>query len=140
MRNSARNAGEKESDVALNIKYSWKEEGSIHTCPCCYSKSLIAAGFILGMFLNRFSGRIPARGSRGSEKVNEVIKYIDHNYVDTVNQASLEEKAIIGMLERLDPHSVYIPAREFHARPTTRCSAASRGSGSSSGSKATRSR
>jgi carboxyl-terminal processing protease len=82
--------------------------------PLLYA-SLIAAGFILGMFLNRFSGGFLPGAPGESEKVNEVIKYIDNNYVDTVNQASLEEKAIIGMLEQLDPHSVYISAREFHA-------------------------
>jgi carboxyl-terminal processing protease len=82
--------------------------------PLLYA-SLVAAGFILGMFLNRFSGGIFPGTTGGSGKVNEVINYIDNNYVDTVKQATLEEKAIIGMLEQLDPHSVYIPAREFHA-------------------------
>jgi len=82
--------------------------------PLLYA-SLIAAGFILGMFLNRFGGGLLPGAPAGSEKVNEVIRYIDNNYVDTVNQSSLEEKAIIGMLEQLDPHSVYIPSREFHA-------------------------
>ena len=82
--------------------------------PLLYA-SLVAGGFILGMLLNRYSGGILADPRGGSVKVDEVIRYIDDNYVDTVKRSALEEKAIIGMLEQLDPHSVYIPAREFHA-------------------------
>jgi carboxyl-terminal processing protease len=76
---------------------------------------LVAFGTILGMLLNNYSGGIFPRPAGGSSKLNEVIHYIDKNYVDTVRQASLEEKAITGMLQQLDPHSVYIPERDFHA-------------------------
>ncbi len=83
--------------------------------PLLYA-ALIAAGFILGMVLSRYSGGLlPALQKQGTGKVDEVIRYIDQNYVDTVKEAALEEKAIVGMLEQLDPHSVYIPEREFHA-------------------------
>jgi carboxyl-terminal processing protease len=34
-------------------------------------------------------------------------------YVDTVDIHKLVEKAIIGMLEELDPHSVYISKEEY---------------------------
>lgn len=46
-------------------------------------------------------------------KVGEVLKLIKKGYVDTVNQEQLEEVAINKILEKLDPHSVYIPARDF---------------------------
>ena len=47
-------------------------------------------------------------------KVNDVISYIQENYVDSVVRNTLEESAIKGILENLDPHSVYIPATDFH--------------------------
>ena len=77
--------------------------------------ALVAAGFILGMTLDRYTGGFFPGINPRTDKVNEVIKYIDDNYVDTVNRSALEEKAIIGMLQQLDPHSAYIPASEFHA-------------------------
>lgn len=77
--------------------------------------ALLAAGFILGMTLDRYTGGFFPGINPRTDKVNEVIKYIDDNYVDTVNRSALEEKAIIGMLQQLDPHSAYIPASEFHA-------------------------
>ena len=39
---------------------------------------------------------------------------MEEYYVDTMSRKVLEEKAITGMLEKLDPHSVYISAEEFH--------------------------
>ncbi|MDO4726720.1 MAG: S41 family peptidase [Porphyromonadaceae bacterium] len=45
-------------------------------------------------------------------KLNQTIYAIKEFYVDTVNDIKLIEYAINGMLENLDPHSVYIPAKE----------------------------
>lgn len=47
-------------------------------------------------------------------KVDDIIKYIDNNYVDSVNQNHLETDAIKGMLNDLDPHSAYITAAEYN--------------------------
>ncbi len=45
-------------------------------------------------------------------KFREVLGYIDRNYVDQVNSDELVETAITNMLEKLDPHTVYIPKEE----------------------------
>lgn len=45
--------------------------------------------------------------------LNEVINYINQDYVDSVGKQRLQESAIKGMLESLDPHSMFIPASEF---------------------------
>jgi carboxyl-terminal processing protease len=37
---------------------------------------------------------------------------INNLYVDTVNENTLVEDAIRGMLEKLDPHSAYSTAKE----------------------------
>lgn len=46
-------------------------------------------------------------------KLKDVLLVADKYYVDTVNTSQLVEGAIEGMLGRLDPHSTYIPARNF---------------------------
>lgn len=45
-------------------------------------------------------------------KLQEIITYIDRDYVDTVNTTKLVEHGIEKMLEELDPHSSYIPAED----------------------------
>ncbi len=46
-------------------------------------------------------------------KVEEAFDVISRNYVEGVDSARLSEDAIEGMLEGLDPHSVYIDASEM---------------------------
>jgi carboxyl-terminal processing protease len=41
-------------------------------------------------------------------KLLEVLNYVDKLYVDDVNENEITEAAINSMLEKLDPHSVYI--------------------------------
>lgn len=47
-----------------------------------------------------------------TQKFDEVLTYIDRIYVDTVNTKQLTVTAIEAMLEKLDPHSVYISKEE----------------------------
>lgn len=49
------------------------------------------------------------------EKIQLSWQLITAFYVDSVNTHELAEEAIIAMLEKLDPHSVYIPAEEVKA-------------------------
>ncbi|MCX7763065.1 MAG: S41 family peptidase [Candidatus Kryptonium sp.] len=44
-------------------------------------------------------------------KLNDVLNLARKNYVDKIDTQTLVEAAIEGMLEVLDPHSVYIPAK-----------------------------
>lgn len=45
-------------------------------------------------------------------RMYEVYTYIDRMYVDDVPNKEISEAAIISMLEKLDPHSTYIPAED----------------------------
>ena len=49
-----------------------------------------------------------------SQKFDEVMDNVQRFYVDKVDGKSLTETAIIAMLEKLDPHSTYIPAEELN--------------------------
>lgn len=48
-----------------------------------------------------------------SEKISSLLELINKHYVDTVNIDSLVEKAMPMVLAELDPHSVYIPAKDL---------------------------
>jgi carboxyl-terminal processing protease len=74
---------------------------------------VLVGGILLGVFLGTRTGALRPFQTKNN-KLKEVINYVQDNYVDTLNQKVIEEKAITGMLEKLDPHSVYISAEEFH--------------------------
>ena len=49
------------------------------------------------------------------QKFNALLYYVNQIYVEDVDSEALVEAAIVGMLEEMDPHSVYIPADELKA-------------------------
>lgn len=74
----------------------------------------LATGILIGKFLpaenagSSFSGL-----SLRNDKLNNIINIIESSYVDSVSRASLENSAIPAILKKLDPHSVYIPAKDL---------------------------
>lgn len=50
--------------------------------------------------------------NQNAVKFDEILTYINSLYVDTVNDTQLTDAAISAMLEKLDPHSVYISKEE----------------------------
>ena len=75
---------------------------------------VMIAGMFLGIWLYSNSPGLSFFKLSGSGKFNQVLQYVQKNYVDTIGKSRLEEKAITGMLESLDPHSTYISPAEFH--------------------------
>jgi carboxyl-terminal processing protease len=51
--------------------------------------------------------------SQGYKKFAEVLGYVQKDYVDTVDIDQLVDISIEKMLERLDPHTVYIPKSDI---------------------------
>ncbi|NNK10709.1 MAG: S41 family peptidase [Flavobacteriaceae bacterium] len=47
------------------------------------------------------------------DKLNRLIDYIDYEYVDDINTDSIVDVTVNNILEKLDPHSVYIPREEL---------------------------
>jgi len=75
----------------------------------------IILGFLLQSKVSQHNGIPFLSGSRQAyNKVDEIIRYVENDYVDSVNQEHLETDAIKGMLNDLDPHSQYITADEFN--------------------------
>lgn len=48
-----------------------------------------------------------------SNKYNTILEMIEERYVDSVDAELLIESSIEGMIEKLDPHSSYIPAKDL---------------------------
>ena len=70
-------------------------------------------GILIGSFYaNHFSGNRLNIINTGSNRLNNLLRIIDDQYVDSVNMNDLVEKAMPQILSELDPHSVYITARE----------------------------
>ena len=73
-------------------------------------------GIVLGTFItSRFGGSDQNIITTGSNKINYLLQLIDYNYVDTVDVDSLVEEALPKIISELDPHSVYIPAKDAEA-------------------------
>ncbi|GAB2962298.1 S41 family peptidase [Hymenobacter coalescens] len=72
----------------------------------------LLSGVLLGSNPFRPSDQNSDATARGYLKFKEILSYVDRDYVDSVNAEELSDYAIKRMLEKLDPHSVYIPAKE----------------------------
>lgn len=71
----------------------------------------LAGGMLIGAKMFG-SGTANVKGiNEGYLKFKEILVNIDNRYVDTVNTEALVDYSIEKMLEKLDPHSSYIPKK-----------------------------
>ena len=76
----------------------------------------VVFGIIVGSFYsNHFSGNRLSIINTGTNRINNLLHIIDDQYVDKVNLDSLVEDAMPKILTELDPHSVYISAKDVEA-------------------------
>lgn len=80
--------------------------------------TVLAIALALGIFLggklnfNHSPQKLFTTNSK-KDKLNRLIDYIDYEYVDDVNTDSIVDVTVNNILEKLDPHSVYIPKQEM---------------------------
>ncbi|RKN82614.1 S41 family peptidase [Ulvibacterium marinum] len=80
--------------------------------------TIIAAALALGIFVggklhfNDTPEKLFTTNSK-KDKLNRLIDYIDYEYVDEINTDSIVDVTVNNILEKLDPHSVYIPKQEM---------------------------
>ncbi len=77
-----------------------------------------ALGIVLGGFLTPSSANndsifTQVKRFNSAAKLNEILNYIGEMYVDSVDKKQLTEESIAALLAQLDPHSYYIPAKDF---------------------------
>lgn len=87
-----------------------------------YLPIFFALVLILGIFIgnrfnfgNNFGGAISVDPNNRYNKIEEILRYINEEYVDTIDNKKLVETTITSMLQTLDPHSSYISADELAA-------------------------
>ncbi len=79
---------------------------------------IFAIVLVLGMYLG-FTLRASTAGSagflrnNGNSPVQEVTDLIKNKYVDNIKPDSLNDQVIDNVLSHLDPHSVFIPAKDL---------------------------
>lgn len=78
---------------------------------------LIAVVFSAGLYLGtKFlpkSVLITNSSSQTETKLSAILELVDYKYVDSVDYNFLLESSIEGMIQKLDPHSQYIPPKDL---------------------------
>lgn len=76
---------------------------------------VLLSGIYIGIELGSSSSgsEISLRQGSRQNKINQVIAYIERQYVDSVRKDEMMEEAIQSMLQHLDPHSYYISQDEL---------------------------
>lgn len=71
----------------------------------------LAAGIMIGA---TFAGsdQVTSNFMKSVMKFREVMSLIDHSYVDDINSDEMVENAVTKMLEKLDPHTIYVSAKD----------------------------
>jgi carboxyl-terminal processing protease len=85
-----------------------------HT-PRAFQPLWVAVLLIAGIFIGKYAVTDihPTHESSVANRVAEILHYIEKDYVDTVDTEYLVEQGIQQMLEKLDPHTVFIPPKEI---------------------------
>ena len=83
-----------------------------------YIMPLLLAGVAV-LFYNigasKFKSEEAIQREEQISRISEIIQIVQDNYVDSVDAEALYISSINGMLEKLDPHSVYIPKEDVEA-------------------------
>ena len=79
---------------------------------------LLAVGLFTGLYIGRqitanqvrllLNGALP-----GNDKLARTLAVIEQQYIDSISRDSLIELAIPAIIHKLDPHSVYLPPKDF---------------------------
>ncbi|MFD1062828.1 S41 family peptidase [Winogradskyella litorisediminis] len=83
-----------------------------------YIPLIIGAAIGIGVFIGGrlnftdTSDRLFTTNSK-KDKLNRLIDYIDYEYVEEVNTDSIVDVTVNGILDNLDPHSIYIPKKDL---------------------------
>jgi len=92
---------------------SYKNSNRAIFTPLIISISIVV-GIFAGRMLSGPQAVMPTSGERQTYgKLDMIISMIDKNYVDTVDSRKMVEDAIPSLLKKLDPHTVYIPSKDF---------------------------
>lgn len=88
-------------------------EGDISVKYCEMTKNLVLKGSLIAWWIF-FSGLCLTAQTvqENSQKFGRLLRLVESFYVDSTDINDLTEKAIVSLLQELDPHSVYISKEE----------------------------
>ena len=72
----------------------------------------VGVGILIGIFISKYNYPIKDI-QHASKKYGTILSIIENDYVDTVDVEQLFESSVYSMLEQLDPHTSYTPARDL---------------------------
>jgi len=72
----------------------------------------VVAGIAIGQLLNFDNKKELSFKPAQKDKIDNLLRYIREEYVDSVKTDSIVDNVINGIVQNLDPHSVYIPKDE----------------------------
>ena len=73
---------------------------------------LLLLGILIGLYINK--GVAKKIQVEGGTKFDEVMWYVDNDYVEKPDAQKLQDEAIAALMEELDPHSDYISLDDFN--------------------------
>jgi len=71
----------------------------------------VICGIFVGAVMNSDGGKNNV--TQSFKRYYEILNYVENDYVDTVNMNELVDFSIVKMLEKLDPHTAYIPKKDI---------------------------
>ncbi len=80
-----------------------------------YLLVIVVLSLLIGFFWGSRSeelGLFSAERSSAQAKLNLLMDYVDQRYVDSLDIDALSIEVIQEIIDRLDPHTVYIPQEE----------------------------
>ena len=85
-----------------------------------YLPLILAFTFVGGFYVgSQYSGGLSTINTKTTfplgkkfNKLNEVVNYIENEYVDSIEREQLTDRIITNLLQELDPHSYYMSAEE----------------------------
>ncbi|MFY7810448.1 MAG: S41 family peptidase [Flavobacterium sp.] len=77
-----------------------------------YIFTILGIGVFIG---SSISHSFRNTSNRHKNKINKLIDFIDHEYVDNVNTDSIVDHTVTGILSQLDPHSVYLNKEDLNS-------------------------
>ncbi|GAB6394081.1 MAG: peptidase S41 [Bacteroidales bacterium] len=89
-----------------------KKQAVIRIMAVIVQIALIGVSVTLGIVIGNYWNIIDGKMFSGGNKINTILHIIDKRYVDTINIQELTEEVVPQILDRLDPHSVYISAKD----------------------------
>lgn len=80
-----------------------------------YIPVLVGLAMAIGVWLGSGLTNPFARPEQSANwnKIEQILQYVSSDYVDTISRKQLEEEVVAFLMQRLDPHSHYIPEQDL---------------------------